>query len=132
MKTKQHKILVVDDDKLFRQAVMKLLSSRGYGVIDVSRSISVIKTLLKEQPDLMLLDLFMPEAGGMEILNIMKKKRIDIPVIIISGQISEVDFNILRQKGIEHFLAKPVSMKKLIGTVTKILEPDDTTKVDVK
>ena len=121
MKEKKKTILVVDDDVAFRRAVKIILTAKGYHMLEVNRSIPVIKTILSEKPDLILLDLYMPHAGGQEILNTMKRTNIDIPVIIISGLISELDFQILREKGVMHFLAKPIDSKILTTKVSEVL-----------
>ncbi len=121
MKVKYKKILIVDDDRPFLQAVFRVLSAKGFEVIKMNRSIPVIQTILKEKPDLILLDMYMPNAGGMEIINTIKRKKINIPVIIMSGLLSEYDFQILKQKGIYHFLAKPFDSKTLIEKVNEIL-----------
>jgi len=128
MKVKYKKILIVDDDWSFRLAVFRLLSAKGFEVIEMKRSIPVIQTILKEKPDLILLDLYMPHAGGMEIVNTIKRKKINIPVIIISGLLSEYDFQILREKGIDHFLAKPIDSKTLIEKVNDIFSFDSINK----
>ena len=52
----------------------------------------------------------------------MKRLKIDIPTVIISGLLNDIDFRILREKGIHHFLAKPVDLKTLIAKVKEVLE----------
>ena len=122
MSKKKQKIMIVDDDTLFRDAVARLLIANEYAVVQVSRSIPVIKTVIKEKPDLILLDLYMPRAGGIEIIQTMNRLHINIPVVIISGNLSTLYVRILQDRGISHFLAKPVGLKSLMSKVKEILE----------
>lgn len=117
-------ILVVDDDDSFRKAVKKILTAKGYRVVEVPISIPVIHSITKEKPDLILLDLYMPRAGGIEIIQTMKRMALDIPVVIISGLLSNLDFQILREKGVKHFLAKPVDSRTLLAKVKEVFEPN--------
>jgi len=121
MTEKCKKIFIVDDDDSFRKVVSKILSLNGYCPVEVSRSIPVVKAIIKEKPDLILLDLHMPKAGGVEIIRTMKRMKIDIPVVIISGLLNDLDFRILWEKGVNHFLAKPVDLHTLLAKVKEVL-----------
>ncbi|MBT4482263.1 MAG: response regulator [Candidatus Latescibacteria bacterium] len=121
MKDSHITILVVDDDDSFRKVITKILTAKGYRVVEVPMSIPVIHSIIKEKPDLILLDLYMPRAGGIEIIKTMKRMDIDIPVVIISGLLSNLDFQILHEKGVKHFLAKPVSLRILLAKVKEVL-----------
>lgn len=116
-----HKIFVVDDDAPFRHVINKILSAYDYQVSEGSGSLSVIQTIRQEKPDLILLDLYMPKAGGIEIIRTMRKLKIDIPVIVISGLLSKKDFQILLEHGIRHFLVKPIHLKTLLDAVKDVL-----------
>ena len=116
------KIFIVDDDYSFRKAVSKILSTNGYHPVEVPSSIPMIKSIIKEKPDLILLDLYMPNAGGVEIIRTMKRMKINIPVVIISGVLNDFDFRILREKGVNHFLAKPVDLRTLLAKVKEVLD----------
>lgn len=122
MKKNCIKILIVDDDNSFRYALSRILISNGYYPVEVSRSIPVVKAIIKENPDLILLDLHMPNAGGVEIIRTMQRMKIEIPVVIISGLLNDLDFRILWEMGVKHFLAKPVDINTLISKVNEILE----------
>ena len=60
------KIIVVDDDYSFRKAVARILVANKYRVVELSNSLRVISSIIKEKPDLILLDLCMPEADGFD------------------------------------------------------------------
>lgn len=121
MNEKQKKILIVDDDDSFREALSSILIATGYYPVEVSRSIPVVKAIIKEKPDMILLDLRMPKAGGVEIIRTMIRMKIVIPVVIVSGLLNDLDFRILRGLGVNHFLAKPVELKTLLVKIKEVL-----------
>lgn len=116
------KIIVVDDDPVFRKAVIKILKANGFRVFEEAIILAVIKSILRESPDLMLLDLYMLKARGIEIIKTMRRMRIDLPVVIISGRISHHDLRILQEYGVTDFLVKPITMKTLLAKVRKVLK----------
>jgi DNA-binding response OmpR family regulator len=115
------KILVVDDDPTFRRAVSRLLEAKGYLVSEESRMLVLIKTIMDQNPDLILLDLYMPEVRGVDIVKTMREMNIDIPIVVISGHINMEDFQILHEYGINDILVKPVDLKTLLDKVKSVL-----------
>ena len=81
------KILVIDDDKTFQKAIRYTLEPLGYAVVEAYDGKEGLKKVKKEKPDLILLDVVMPELGGMEFLKILQKNQgfIQIPILIISN-----------------------------------------------
>jgi DNA-binding response OmpR family regulator len=115
------KIIVVDDDYSFRTAVARILVANKYRVVELSNSLRVISSIIKEKPDLILLDLYMPEADGMEIIQTMKRLKIEIPVLIVSGNLQRLDVRLLKDRGAIDIMVKPIHMKKLLTKVKEIL-----------
>jgi len=122
MKSKSPKILVVDDDPHFRNAVISILETHGYRVAEEPSALSVIRAINKEKPDLILLDLKMPKAGGMEVIKTMRRMSIYIPVVVVSGHLSQQNFHNLRVLGVEYFLVKPVNLRMLVAKVKEAIE----------
>ena len=122
MKSKSPKILVVDDDPHFRNAVISILKANGYRVAEESSSLSVIRAINKEKPDLILLDLKMPKAGGIEVIKTMRRMSIYIPVVVVSGHLSQQNFHNLRVLGVEYFLVKPINLRMLVAKVKEAIE----------
>lgn len=116
------KIIVVDDDYSFRKAVAMVLAANNYQVVEQGSSLRIINLIVKEKPDLILLDLCMPKADGMEIIQAMKRLEIEIPVLIVSGNLQRLDVRLLQDRGAIDIMAKPVHMKKLLAKVESILE----------
>lgn len=115
------KIVVVDDDYSFRKAVARILAANNYRVVEQSNSLRAISSIIQEKPDLILLDLCMPEADGIEIIQTMKRLKIEIPVLIVSGNLQRLDVRILKDRGAIDIMVKPIHMKKLLAKVKDIL-----------
>ncbi len=78
-------ILVVDDQKNFRKAVCDLLIQAGFVTIEASNGIEAISLYKAHQPDLVLLDIVMPEMDGRETCRIIRQMSQEVPVIFLSG-----------------------------------------------
>jgi len=120
MNNRVRKILVVDDDSTTRIVLSDLLASLGYKVVVEGRALCAIRSIVREEPDLVLLDLKMPGADGMQILRTLKRKCIRIPVIIISGYIGDQEIRELLDLGIRHIMAKPVPWDILERKLDKV------------
>ena len=121
MKQGAEKIFIIDDDFSFRKAVCTLLKDKGYQVAESSGRLDVIKSIIRENPDLVLLDLRMTEIDGEEILNSIKRKNLPFPVIIVSGSLNQVNRRLLRNHGACDFLMKPAEKSELISKVQNAL-----------
>jgi len=137
------KILVIDDDPDAVSFVRCILKDHGYDSIASLSSLTAPETARSEKPDLILLDLFMPEKGGISLFRELKAdpELQQIPVVVVSGmpQVAGVDVSpfIGRQvdpsgKGVsvrpttpEGLVDKPIEPDKLIRTIRKIMNEGD-------
>lgn len=115
------KILVVDDDIIAGETISELISTLGYLVVLENNALCAIRTMIREEPDLVLLDLNMPGANGLQILRTMGRKRLRIPVVIISGFIGQEEFRSLLDHGVRHIIAKPVQLNVLENKIAQAL-----------
>lgn len=113
------KIFVCDDDPGILEVVKIILEQNNYKVLTASNGQGIQKKLAKSQPNLLLLDLWMPGIEGTEITRILKKddSTKNIPIIIISA-LSDTN-NITRQIGADGFLPKPFAISDLLAIVKK-------------
>lgn len=114
-------VLVVDDEPLIRQVIGEILQDEGYGVLLASGGHSMLKVLETERPDLILLDVMMPDGDGREALKAMQSEaRLrDIPVVIVSTGVAHQrikEFTV-------SFLAKPFDLEQLLDIVTNAIGP---------
>jgi len=81
------KILVIEDDKFLRKVIVRKLSDEGYEIIEAIDGEKGLIVAREEKPDLILLDLVLPEIDGFEVLSELKKDKdtFEIPVIILSN-----------------------------------------------
>ena len=89
------KILIIEDDKFLRDLIVQKLQREGYVVVEATDGEEGVKKAQGEQPDILLLDLILPEIDGFMVLEQIKKnpKTKDIPVVILSnlGQKEDID-----------------------------------------
>ncbi len=114
----QTRILLVDDDKLIQASIAKNLNLYGYEVIVASDGKSALEQYRKESPDVVLLDINLPDVGGFSVLKAIRKENPDAEVIFITG---EGDMNLVIEalrSGVSDFVPKPLS----IGVLRSVLE----------
>ena len=126
-------ILVVDDEKLIRWSLRERLIREGHTVIEAEDGKSALEAYHRESPDLILLDMKLPDADGLSILRAIQKETqggLEIPVIVITAY-STVDTAVEAMKlGAFDYVAKPFNMDELAITVRRALETS-TLKRDV-
>ena len=104
-----HKILVVDDEIDVRSLLVSVLQEAGYETAEVRDALNIVHVVESEQPDLVLLDLTMPEIDGFEALRRLKSSTSteSIPVIVASAQARKEVMLLARDGGAADFLIKP-------------------------
>jgi two-component system response regulator AtoC len=116
------KVLVVDDEAIIRKDFCSFLTMNGFDTHEASGGKSAIEAFSKVNPMLVLLDLNMPDMGGIDVLIELKKRDQHIPVIIVTayGDIPSA-VNAIKQ-GAYDFLSKPVDFEKLLLIVNRAIE----------
>jgi len=118
------KILIVDDEKVFTQAMARLFTQKNFQVTLASSGFEAIDALKEVEPDIIISDILMPNSDGIELLLYIKKNKIKTPVIAISGggRLSSIDYLKMAERfGAAATLNKPVSFDELLVTVKQIL-----------
>jgi two-component system, chemotaxis family, chemotaxis protein CheY len=117
-------ILLVDDDPDIRSLTRTFLEHEGYSVFssgDAQRAAQIFRSV--PQIDLLITDLYMPERSGLELAQELKSIRSELPVLLISGGMLEVEQEARLQEEGWSFLAKPFRLPDLLTTVHRILAP---------
>jgi len=116
---KPHTILIVDDDDLLRSYLETILHEEGYSVKTASTGKEAIELILVEKPQIMILDLTMPEMPGDEICRIIKNDPLlrEIIIIILSGTSSVERKLACFDAGADEYLVKPVEPRELIARI---------------
>ena len=115
---------VVDDDDSFRTAIARLLSAAGYAVRTYSSAAEFIQSHVEAGPGCVLLDMFMPDATGLDVQAALAKRNDRLPLIFISGQGTISDTVRAMQAGAVDFLTKPVQRNALLKAVEIAIASD--------
>ncbi len=116
------KLLVVDDSWLIRQTLTKYLVRAGHEVIIAENGRQGIEKCLSEKPACMLLDLLMPDMGGLEVLQELKGRQCTVPVIILTADIQATTQAKCTEAGAADFLQKPPNEENLIYRIGLVLK----------
>src|SRR5690606_11206572 len=115
-------ILVVDDEANIRRMLARLLESEGYRVSGAADGRAALEAVEAAEPDVVLLDLAMPELDGLATLRVLRERRPELPVVMMSGRASLADAVQATKLGAFHFIEKPLSPEAVLLTVKGALE----------
>ncbi len=114
-------ILIIDDEENIRKMLKDILMEEGYSTFSAGEWDNAHKILLRERVDVILLDVWLPKVGGMDILEILKNDFTGVEVIIISGH-GNIDIAVKAiKKGAFDFLEKPLSIEKILTVLENAL-----------
>lgn len=113
-------ILVVDDDKKLREMVGVYLEQEGYRVVMAGNGREALYVARYEKPDLIILDIMMPEMDGIEFMRHFSRES-ETPVIMLTARVDESDKVIGLEIGADDYVEKPFSVRELIARVRAIL-----------
>jgi DNA-binding response OmpR family regulator len=126
------RILVVDDDRATRTLLRRLLTTEGYDVDEAPDGTTAVEMVEERAPDLLLLDVMMPDQDGLEVLQRLRRS-CDVPVILLTAKGDEADRVLGFRFGADDYVVKPFSSAELAGRIaavlrrTAALRPDTTT-----
>ena len=113
-------ILVVDDAASVRRLLQEYLTEQGFRVLTAVNGREAIYSARQEQPDLVMLDLMMPEIDGYEFLRLYRQER-KTPVIVITAREEEADAVLGLELGADDYVIKPFRMRELVSRVHAVL-----------
>jgi len=123
--TKDKKVMIIEDDKFFISLIAKKLTDSGFLALFANDGKMAFEVLAQQTPDIILLDIMLPDIDGFEILTRLKKDEHlkDIPVVFLSNLGSKEDINHGKELGATDFLIKAtVTMEEVVKEVEKILK----------
>lgn len=107
------RILIVEDDETISEAVVYNLKKKGYTCLTAKNGLQGMRILRRERPDLMILDLMLPEMDGWKVCEQTRSEGYDLPIIILSARTSEFDKVQALSIGADDYLTKPFGMDEL-------------------
>ena len=116
-------ILVVEDNELNMKLFHDLLEAQGYNVLQSRDGMEALKLARTHKPDLILMDIQLPEVSGLEVTKWLKEDEAlcGIPVIAVTAFAMKGDEEKIREGGCEAYISKPISVVNFLETVQKFL-----------
>lgn len=117
------KVLVVEDNFMNKVLVREILALHGYDIIEAKSGTEAIKTLNTHRPDIILMDIHLPEMDGITATRIIKsdERNRDIPVLALTASAMKGEEENLISKGFDGYVAKPIDRKRLLETISESL-----------
>lgn len=118
-----HRVLIVEDNELNMKLFHDLLEAHGLTILMVRNGIDALAVAKRERPDLIVMDIQLPEMSGLEVTERIKSDPDlkPIPVIAVTAFAMKGDEERIRAAGCEAYLSKPISIDRFIATVKSFL-----------
>ena len=113
-------ILVVDDKASVRNLVREYLEAEGYRVVTATNGREALYAARQEKPDLILLDIMMPQMSGYDFIRAYRKER-ETPIIVLTAKLDETDKVLGLELGADDYVTKPFGMKELAARINAVL-----------
>ncbi len=121
-------VLIVEDNELNMKLFNDLLQAHGYNTLQTAHGIEAMELARAHKPDLILMDIQLPEVSGLEVTRWLKQDEElkSIPVIAVTAFAMKGDEERIREGGCEAYLSKPISIAKFLETVKTYLDAKDS------
>jgi two-component system, OmpR family, response regulator len=116
----ERSILIVEDDKTLLDVLKYNFAKEGYRVITASDGITALDAARKEHPDIVILDVMLPQMSGFEVCRVLRKE-MSTPVLMLTARDEEVDRVVGLDIGADDYMTKPFSMRELMARVRALL-----------
>jgi DNA-binding response OmpR family regulator len=113
-------ILVVDDEKTLRETLADSLEGEGFAVVQAADGREAIEAFRRARPDLILLDLMLPEISGTEVCRVIRAES-DVPILMLTAKSAEVDKVVGLELGADDYVTKPFSFRELLARIHALL-----------
>jgi DNA-binding response OmpR family regulator len=121
MSDKPRRILVVEDDLAILTGLSMNLRFEGYEVLQAQDGRQGLARALDEAPDLLVLDVMLPELNGFEVLKELRQRGRDTPVVVLSAKGAEMDKILGLNLGADDYVAKPFGLQELLARIKAVL-----------
>jgi len=118
---KKTRILIVEDEPAMVQGLRDNFEYEGYEVLSASDGVEGLELALKENPDLLVLDVMMPKMSGLDVCKQLKAKKPGIPIIMLTARGQEIDKVVGLELGADDYVTKPFSIRELMARVKAVL-----------
>lgn len=122
-------ILVVEDEESFRDALHYMLTREGFDVIIAPNGTEGIRLFDAKNPDLVLLDLMLPEVSGTDVCKYIRSKS-STPVIMLTAKDTEIDKVVGLELGADDYITKPFSTRELLARIRAVMRRGGEVEID--
>ncbi|PKL77323.1 MAG: DNA-binding response regulator [Candidatus Melainabacteria bacterium HGW-Melainabacteria-1] len=124
------KILLVDDEESIVESIEYALNQEGFDVVSAHNGQEALQKVQLEKPNLIVLDLMLPELSGLEVCRILRRERNEIPIIMLTAKGEEIDRVIGLEVGADDYLVKPFSLRELVARIRALLRRSKISDTD--
>jgi len=124
-------ILVVDDKANVRNLMREYLEAEGFRVIIATNGREALYTARQKKPDLILLDIMMPEMSGYDFIRSYRKEY-ETPIILLTAKLDEIDKVLGLELGADDYITKPFGMKELVARINAVLRRVGHSAIDLE
>ena len=114
-------ILIVEDDTSILRGLKMNLELEGYSVLTAEDGEKGLVLAWEEQPDLVILDVMLPKMNGFEVCKEIRRRKIDVPVLMLSAKNAEIDKIMGLDLGADDYISKPFSLREVLARVNAFL-----------
>ena len=117
---KSYKVLIAEDDKNLLDILRYNLEREGYRVVTAQNGAHALEKTQREKPDLIILDIMLPEIDGFEVCRIVRKE-MTVPILMLTAKADEVDKIVGLELGADDYMTKPFSIRELLARIKAML-----------
>ncbi len=114
-------VLIIEDDATMLRGLKDNFAYAGYNVITAADGEKGLNAALDAKPDLIILDIMLPEINGYEVCRVIRKEKLDMPIIMLTAKGEESDIVLGLNLGADDYVAKPFSIKELLARAEAFL-----------
>jgi len=121
------KILIVEDEEELSRGIADRLCREGFTALRVSRGDAVVNAVLKDEPDLVLLDVMLPGLNGLDVCRELRRRGLETPIIMLTAKAEEIDRVLGLEIGADDYVTKPFSIRELVARIrARLRRPEKT------
>ncbi len=114
------KIMIAEDDRLTRQGLVDIFEEEGYQTVSVSNGRDALACFVEQNPDVVCLDIMMPEVSGYDVCRDIRRINQDVPILFISAKSEEIDKVLGLEIGADDYIVKPFGVKEVIARIRAV------------
>ncbi|MFW9053529.1 response regulator transcription factor [Corynebacterium striatum] len=126
------KILVVDDEQAVRESLRRSLRFNGYDTLIASDGVEAVETVHRDNPELLILDVMMPNMDGLEVCRTLRSEGWDRPILVLTARDGVSDRVAGLDAGADDYLPKPFALEELLARVRSLVRRAVANSIDAK